>query len=236
MQLYDRDTKLCKILFHEPSAITVINRFGIYLGVGDATVGQICEQHNVDTTFFLSIINTYLNEDYFPENILKSVNLELIVSYLSKTDTYIEQFQLPNIERHFNSLVSHSRPDNSNLSLLRKFFIQMKGEILSNIKRDREIRFPLLNRLQEGKEGLTPGDADIYSAVLEEDEHVIEDKVGDLLSFFIIHLHGEYDVNLCRAVVSAIFTLDKDLKQNNRIRRRILRPLSAALIGMEEKE
>lgn len=233
MPLYDRETKLCDILFHEPSAITVINRFGIYLGVGDDSVETVCAKHDVDTVFFLSIINTYLNEDYFPENILKSVNLKLIVDYLSKTDTYYEQFQLPNIERHFNSLVMHSRPNNNNnLPLLRKFFMQMKEELLANIRNDREVRFPLLLKLQKGREELSADDVALFKAILEDDGHLIEDKEADLLSFFIIHLRGDYDHNLCRAVVSAIFTLGKDINQNNRIRHRILRPLSQALLGL----
>lgn len=233
MPLYDKGTKLCEIIFHEPSVITVINRFGIYLGVGDETVESICELHGVDPVFFLSIINTYLNEDYFPENILKSVNLAHIVTYLGKTDTYYEQFQLPNIERHFNSLLSHSRPDNNNLPLLRKFFMQMKDELLANIRSDREIRFPLLVKLQKGREELSDDDVSLFAAILDEDGHLIEDKLADLLSFFIIHLRGEYDSNLCRAVVSAIFTLDKDIIQNNRIRHRILRPLSRRLLGLD---
>ena len=42
---------------------------------------------------------------------------------------------------------------------------------------------------------------------------------------FVIHLKGEYDVNLCHAVLVAIMTLQKDIKQNNRIRYRILLPI-----------
>lgn len=228
MTLYTQESKLCDIIFRSPEVITVINRFGIYLGVGDKTVGSICDAHGVDAPFFLSIINTYLNEDYFPENILRSVRMDMLVDYLKKTDMYYEQFQLPNIERHFNSLVSHSRSENSNLHLLRKFFIQMKGELLAVIRQDWEETFPTLLRLHEC--GVTTAeDVGICERMAEEDRHPVEDKLADLLSFFIIHLQGEYDINLCRAVVSAIFTLDRDIKQNNRIRSRILRPLAAAM-------
>lgn len=53
-----------------------------------------------------------------------------------------------------------------------------------------------------------------------------EEKINDLLSFFTIHLRGDYDNNLCVAVVTAIFNLKKDMTQNNRIRERILKPLT----------
>lgn len=72
MPIYTSESKLCDILFHEPDVITVINRFGIFLGVGEASVRTICERHNIDTDFFLSILNTYLNDDYFPENVLNA--------------------------------------------------------------------------------------------------------------------------------------------------------------------
>jgi regulator of cell morphogenesis and NO signaling len=57
----------------------------------------------------------------------------------------------------------------------------------------------------------------------------IEDKINDLINMFVIHLTGDYDLNLGHAVLFAIFSLKKDIKQNNRIRNRILRPISIAL-------
>lgn len=230
MALYTAETKLCDIIFRHPSAITVINRFGFYLGVGDVTVGMICAAQGVDVAFFLSIINTYLNEDYFPEKILRSVNIVSMIDYLKKTNAYYEQFQLPNIERHFNSLVSHSRQENSNLPLLRKFFIEMKGELLHSIAMDHDRRFPLLLRLQNA-DLLSADDCRELETLAHTDNSLVEDKLADLLSFFIIHLKGEYDINLCRAVVTAVFTLDRDVKQNNRIRDRILTPLAKAILA-----
>ena len=227
MPIYTSESKLCDILFYEPDVITVINRFGIFLGVGEASVRTICERHNIDTDFFLSILNTYLNDDYFPENVLNSKNVRLIVDYLNKTNGYYEQFQLPNIERHFNSLVTRSHVEkNNNLSLLRKFFLEMKSELQKNIAKDNEVRFPVLLKMHED---LSSNSA-YCSRDFEDDPQPVEDKIDDLLSFFIVHLRGQYDVNLCRAVVAALFTLAKDIRQNNRIRRRILKPLWGALV------
>lgn len=60
---------------------------------------------------------------------------------------------------------------------------------------------------------------------LSENNDNIEDKLNDLINMFVIHLKGEYDVNLCHAVLIAIMSLQKDIKQNNRIRYRILLPI-----------
>ena len=59
----------------------------------------------------------------------------------------------------------------------------------------------------------------------------MEAKLHDLLYFFVVHLRGDYDSNLCMAVVSAVFSLEKDYSQNNRIRNRILLPIMEEMIG-----
>lgn len=225
MTLFNIDSKLCDVIFYDPSVITVINRFGINLGVGDSSISEICQSHNLDESFFLTIINTFLHEEYFPEKILKSFSISKIVDYLNQTDSYYEQFQLPNIERHFNSLIMRSESDDSNLHLLMKFFQEVKNELLSNIDNDRKKWFPKLKELEKNHGGIE--ETELYS--VEDCHHPIADKLNDLKSFFIIHLRGKYDVNLCHAVIATIISLEKDLKQNNRIRDRILRPMEQVL-------
>ena len=167
MALINAETKLCDVILHEPSVIPVINRFGIILGVGDKSIRTVCEEKNLDCEFFVTILNTFINEDYFPENRLKSFCATQIVDYLTQTNAYYEQFQIPNIERHFNFLINQSDSENNNL---------------------------------------------------------------ELKSLFVIHLKGEYDLNLCHGVIFAIYSLEKDIKQHNRIRNRILRPIADGML------
>ena len=56
MALIDRRHKLADIILDNPSIITVLNRFDIYLGVGDKTVEQICSGKQLDTDFFIIIL------------------------------------------------------------------------------------------------------------------------------------------------------------------------------------
>ena len=121
MALINAESKLCEVILNEPSLIPVINRFGIILGVGDKNIRTVCEEKNLDCEFFVTILNTFINEDYFPENRLKSFCATQIVDYLTQTNAYYQQFQIPNIERHFNSLISQSDSDNNNLELMKQF-------------------------------------------------------------------------------------------------------------------
>lgn len=217
---FNVNTKLSDIIFYDSSIISVINRFGIKLGVGDSSVKDIAKQYNIDDSFLITIINTFLNESYFPEKILKNFSIEKIIDYLQKTNSYYEQFQLPNIERHFNLLISKSDNSDGNLNLLMNFFLEMKRELIHRIDNDKNNWFPHLLMMSKNiqLEEIKP-----YKFV--EISHPIEDKLNDLKSFFIVHLKGKYDLNLCHAVIVSIIALEKDLKQNNRIRERILRPI-----------
>lgn len=222
MPIYNTDSKLCDVILYDPSVIQVVNRFGIYLGVGDSSIKKICKNHNIDETLFLAILNTYVNRNYSPVGVVGSVSLEVLVDYLEKTDKYYSNILLPNIERHFALLLSKSvnSVETSNLSLLQKFFIEVKTELLEVINTDLLCWFPTLRAktLKQNRE-LQDADRKPY------DNHVLEEKISDLINFFVIHLRGEYDHNLCVAVVSSLVTLEKDIQQNNRIRDRILKPL-----------
>lgn len=223
MPIYNKESKLSEIILYDPSVIQVFNRFGIYLGVGDSTIKSSCEINNIDELLLLAIINTYLNRNYFPEGILGRINLYPLLNYLEKTDKYYKDVLLPNIERHFSLLISKSEINkkNSNLHLLQKFFWEVKAEMMEVIDNDLENWFPAL-RSNRYLEKISDKDFFIKKPY---DNNILEEKIEDLLSFFVVHLKGEYDQNLCVAVISALNILQKDIQQNNRIRNRILKPL-----------
>ncbi len=194
--IYKENSKLSDPIFRDPSIVAVMGRFGIFPGVGDLTIGETCDLRGINTEFFLAVINTYLNPDYFPELSPDRDNLSRVLSYLQKTDAYYKRVQIPNIDRHFNLLLNSSNltpNSNGNLDLLNKFYQEVKAEI----------------------ESLSPTSPRSLT---------LEDKIRDLLSFFVVHLKGDYDRNLCLAVLSAIFVLEKDIMQTNRIRERIYQP------------
>ena len=227
MALITAETKLCDVILHEPSVIPVINRFGIILGVGDKSIRTVCEEKNLDCEFFVTILNTFINEDYFPENRLKSFCATQIVDYLTQTNAYYEQFQIPNIERHFNFLINQSDSENNNLELMKQFFDELKKELLSRIENDKNCWFPSIKVAAETLHGEYYGEK--FQPDTEENDS-LEEKLDDLKSLFVIHLKGEYDLNLCHGVIFAIYSLEKDIKQHNRIRNRILRPIADGML------
>lgn len=194
MAFLTTSTVLSECISDHNLLIPVINRFGIKLGLGDKTIQDICLHHNINTDLFLAILNTYLNEDYFPEKILHGFDIELISDYLKQTDAYYVHAQIPNIERHLNAFIAMSDPANTQLLLIRKLFYKFKDELLDRIN----------------------------SGLLDNDTSYI--LLLDLKSILIKHISGTFNENLCFAVIFSVDTLLNDLGKHNRIREKILRP------------
>lgn len=232
MPLVYPNMQLSEVVEENTSLIPVINRFGIRLGLGDKTVKEVCDEHAIDIGFLLTVINTFLNEEYFPEKKLKTFHTSQIIDYLTKTNMYYLRFQLPNIERHLNSFISMSTPGNTTLNLIGKFFSSFRKELMARIEKDGKEWFPyclsLSTKLSEFQEA-GPTNPLTLGAEEEEAEDPIEALLYDLKSIIVRHISGDYNENLCYAVLFSISSLEKDIKQHNRIRYRILTPMVAAI-------
>lgn len=225
MALINASHRLSDIIADEPSIIPVLNRFGITLGTADLTVETACRRFGLDTQFILAILNTLTIDDYFPEKHLKRFDPLVIIEYLKMTDLSYLKYQLTNIDRHFESLIQRSG-DKNNLKLIRTFYDELKADVTASLNNDISNWFTQIKRLHDGADASSEQEITRITDLSE-----IEDKIGDLRNMFIIHLHGEYDVNLCYAVIVAIVSFEKDFRRNNRIRNRILMPLYKAMFN-----
>ncbi len=195
MSFINENRILSEVVEKNCELIPVINRFGIRLGLSVSSVKDICYTYGINPDFFLVIINTFLNDDYFPEKKMQSFSIHLIVNYLKQTDMYYLHVLLPNIEKHLNAFIALSNPKNDQLELIRKFFLKFKSE--------------LVNRIETG--GL-------------DDNHT-EEMLYDLKQILIRHLKGSFNDNLCYAVIFSISGLEKDIQMHNRIRNKVLIPM-----------
>ena len=159
MALVTPDTKLCEVIVDEPSVVPVINRFDIVLGVGDRTIKSICKEKGIDTSFFITILNAFINESFFLENVTGAFNAGDVVDYLRKTNNSYLRNLLPNIERHFAALISRS-DSNNNLPLLFNFYREVKTEIERRIDSDNQWFDAIISAEQSNSEvsvsGLLP--------------------------------------------------------------------------------
>ena len=126
-----------------------------------------------------------------------------------------------------------SAPGNPTLGLIGRFFASFKAELTTRIQQDERVWFPYCRSLSERleKDSLAIDGLRLTSERHTEDS--IEELLADLKSIMVKHLSGDYDENLCYAVLFSICSLEKDIKQHNRIRYRILTPMTQAMEKME---
>lgn len=218
--VYSDSTHLASIIASNPTILSLLNRVGIYLGVGNDTVAQAALKHEIDPNFLLALINTYLNPDYFPEKELLGFPLDKLCDYLLRTNRYYIEVQLPNVGRHFHHLVERTYSPDTNLNRLYDFFMSLQQKMRAELEVDNTILLSITDCNSEGSH--TKQDLKDFAT---SKTHPATDSLYDLISLFIIHLKGTYDTNLCHAVINALIALGNDMQQNNRIHERILSPL-----------
>lgn len=220
--VYQHNTQLASIIRENPSILSLFNRLGIYLGVGHATVHHAAVSHGLDPEFLLVMVNTYLNSDYFPEEELKSFPLSGLADYLTRTNRYYCQVQLPNIGRHFHHLVERTFSPDTNLNRLYDYYLKLQAQFSEELQKE----ISMLEPIGRGEpNAFLPEEAEALRLLASEKPRACSEALNDLINLFIIHLKGTYDSNLCHAVINALIALDNDMRQNFRIHDRILSPL-----------
>ena len=103
--------------------------------------------------------------------------------------------------------------------------------IAARIEHDDKEWFPYCLELSEKIKGCCNSDEKeaLHLGDEQRSEDAIEALLSDLKGIMIKHLSGDYNENLCYAVIFGISSLEKDIKQHNRIRYRILTPMVSAM-------
>jgi regulator of cell morphogenesis and NO signaling len=226
--MYKLSQKLADIIHHDHQLLPVINRFGIRLGFGDQSVEEVCTALNIDAEFFIEIMNTYHDPDYFPRERFLDFPLPLIVDYLKKTHHYYYTWYIPEIEKQLNELIA-SAPGESNLSLLTKFYLKFKQELHEHLQYEDKYTFPYALNLHDlfvnGSDAKSTERAPVKSISDYEEEHSdVDSKLLDLKNIIIKYLQAVYDDNKCNTLLTTLFNFEDDLRDHARIEDKIMVP------------
>ncbi|MBI9066986.1 MAG: hemerythrin domain-containing protein [Salinivirgaceae bacterium] len=225
MNHFEANDKLSKLIHTNHFLLPVINRFGIRLGFKDKSVKQVCEEQTINENFFLTIVNTYTNEDYFPEAELLKFSPLLIVDYLRKTHKYYFEYLFPEVERRLEKVLMGCKSNCQDLQLIKTFYEKYKIELSRHIEDEEDNVFPYVKALTETYEKGIPlnKEYDFYNMHSAEQEHTqVDQKIYDLKNIVLKYLTPTYNDNDCNAFLFAIFQFEKDLLDHARIEDKIL--------------
>jgi regulator of cell morphogenesis and NO signaling len=219
MNLFYSEDKLFDLIETNYNLLPVINRFGIRPGFKDKTVSVVCAENGIHINFFLALLNTYNNPDYFPEDELLRFSPLLIVDYLKKTHIYYTNYLLPEMEVKLDRLIVGSSLMNQDLKMIRTFYAKYKKEFLDHIRNEEEKLFPHIFLLMEDKKNVK--DESFLSSV--ESEHSnMEAELNDLKSLLLKYLKPDYLDHDFNEFIAALYQFEKDLADHSRIEDKIL--------------
>jgi len=228
--LITKSIKMADVIHMNYFTLSVLNRFDIKLGFGDKSVEEVCLQNKVDVDFFLEIVNTFVDKDYFPKKHLQTFSVELITDYLYKTHQDYLSVNVPEIEGLIEQMVDSCFTQKDNIVLLKKFFNEYKQELINHTQREEEVVFPYTIKIEEAYNSnkIEKSIIDLmetYSIDVFQNEHDnIEEKLFDLKNIIIKYLPQPKDLRLCNKLLHELFSLEQDLNDHSRIEEKVLVP------------
>jgi len=217
--------KMAALVAADPRSMVLITRFGIDLGFGDKTIKQICQEKNIQTDFFLLMVNIFLSSTFFPNQKLKNVDVKLLLTYLANSHEYYIREKIPLIQAMFGNYLG--RMDHPAKPQLQTFFDEYIQEVIEHIEYEEQVAFPYVSNLLASSEGVAVNDGrESYGIRIFEERHTnIEDKLSDLKNLLIKYLPPSSDRFLRIRIINELFDLEQDLGNHARLEDQVLIPL-----------
>ena len=131
--MYKGSDKICDLMAHEEDAIQIISRFGLEMGVGEQTIAEVCEAHNVHTLTFLAIVNYKV----FHQRVVPAdIDIPTLQRYLHNAHTYFLDFRLPRLRRALIEAIIPADPTTKIPGLILRCYDEFVDEIRTHIEHE----------------------------------------------------------------------------------------------------
>lgn len=221
---YQESDRMSDLISDNYTMVLVMSRFGIALGVGDKSIGEVCRQNNVDACTFLTVVN-FLSEETLspitPDNMDKCLLLESLMAYLHRAHDYFLNFRLPHIRRKLIEAVSDCPDDVS--FVIRKFFDEYAAEVNKHMMYEEKTVFPYVCALLKGEK-----DSKYNITIFSKRHDQIEMKIVELKNILIKYYPGKGS-DMLNSVLFDVFATEEDLASHNRVEDYLFVPAILAL-------
>jgi regulator of cell morphogenesis and NO signaling len=228
---FTTNTKMADVIHMDYKLIPIIGRFGIEYGFGNKTVAEVCRDKDINVWFFLEIINSYHNHEYFPKKQLQNFDVQLIINYLSNTHTYYLTSKIPEIQEYIDEMEKKVPLEHiKNIKHLNDFFKGYQEELNEHLLKEDKIVFPYILALEQALKMKKIPDDLLYKIQNEPIEKYernhdnIEIKLSDLKNLIIKFLPPIFCKELCQKLLTELFRLEMDLENHARIEDKVLIP------------
>ncbi|MCG8412471.1 MAG: hemerythrin domain-containing protein [Bacteroidales bacterium] len=229
--LFTTKSKMADVIHTNYGLIPIISRFGIEFGFGNKTIEEVCSDKSINVWFVLEIINSYHNDNYFPEKKLQDFSTKLIIDYLSNTHSYYLDNKIIEIQDYINEMeLAASIHNLQNIKLLNDFFSEYREELKQHLGKEDKLIFPYIKNLEKISESgkITKEIVDqIKENSIEKYEKThdnLEVKLSDLKNLIIKFIPPVLCPEICQKLLIELFRLESDLQNHANIEEKVLIP------------
>ena len=210
-------TRISDVILGSSAALLIISRFGIPLGLGDQSIGQVCIEHDVDIKTFLLLLNSSIIDSYEPTpELIASVHLDSLLKYLTNSHSYFLDFRLPLIRQRLLSAMSNCPQDL--MYVIRRFFDEYAEEVRKHMSYEDRVVFPYARKLMAGER-----DSHYNIGIFIKRHDQIELKITELKNLLIKYYIAPTGYEMT-SVLNDIFSVEVDLAGHNYIEDTIFTP------------
>jgi len=205
---YKKTDKMCDLIREHYPILLVMSRFGIALGFGEQTIGEVCRRNGVDAKTFLTVVNMLVNKVKV-DVIDEQVSITSLIDYLRNAHTYFLDFRLPAIRSKLIEAIAQCSESDVVIAIIR-YFDEYVGEVRKHMLYEEETVFPYAEALTKGKR--YKGRYNINIFIRHHDN--IESKLSELKDIIIKYFPAKSS-NELNSVLFDIFSCANDLASHN---------------------
>ena len=216
IKMYEADDKMISIIHDDHGILPMLSAFGISMGFGDKTVREVCEEQEVDTYTFMTVVNFAINGHLDRESIGKLSVLTLL-RYLRAAHVFFLDFELPFIRKELREALD----ENDSLAhLILKLYDGYANSMRSHMNYEEKTLFPYVEKLIEGK---VTDDAFVETFSKHHDQ--TDQRLTELKDIIIKYLPSDnLRNNQLSATLYDIYNSERMLYQHVEIEERIFLP------------
>lgn len=214
---YTEDDKMCSLVCGNHYMLFVLSRFGIPMGFGEASVGEVCRKNKIDVPTFLAVVNLSLYGHLDPKAV-NGLKPEAIVRYLHNSHEYFLNYRLPTLRSELSEAIGGKGQKDVSVVVLR-FFDEYADEVKKHMQYEEKTVFPYVRALVQGK-----ADSGYRIDIFRKQHSQIESRLTELRDILLKYYAGKTG-NAFNATLFNIFTCAEDLRQHNTLEDVLLVPL-----------